>query len=102
MAGESIDFFLTAGNLSEQTGGSTKLPENLRHQTIGPSWVNEEPASAVVMCEWRSVNAGVCDIHASQTNSLLSFYVPASSVINLCGVREGFNDIFQMRNGVSV
>lgn len=51
MARESIDFYLTAGNLSEQTGGSTKLPENLRHQTIGPSWVNEEPASAVVMSE---------------------------------------------------
>lgn len=60
MARESIDFFLTAGNLSEQTGGSTKLPENLRHQTIGPSWVNEEPANAVVMSEHVRVEECEC------------------------------------------
>lgn len=61
MAGKSIDFYLTAGNLSEQTGGSTKLPENLRQQTIGPSWVNEELASGVVMSEHVSERAEECE-----------------------------------------
>ncbi len=103
---EKESICLSAGNLSKQTGGSTKLPlswDNLRHQTTGPSWVNQDPVSAMVISEhvWvEECECCVCDIQPSQTNYLFMFQPHQWSI---CVEWERvFNDIFQMRNGVSV